>query len=396
MISTTSPDGDCAICASGPLKAYPGFAAFRRVTSDCRPFPPGGTLLRCGACGAVQKPDDARWRRECDEIYRAYMLYAPSGGLEQQIFDERSGGMKSRSPAIIDAVAEHLPARIEAGALDYGCGRGAMIAALSEHYPDQPVDGLDTNRRFEDELSRLPGFRSLLTPDALTPDALTPDALVPGALAVTARWDLVTMIHCLEHLIDPLADLRRLATALTAGGRLLIQVPNAAANPFDILVADHRLHFTANSLRALLRRAGFRVVLLSTEIVSTELTVVAAPDATIFQPPEAAGDTDFAAGHLAWLAALRDLLEEEGGPVGVLGSSIAANWLIPHAPERVSYILDEDSNRQGGTLFGCPIIAPDQAPAGLRVVLPFATPIAVRIADRLRDLPLSFAYHQGG
>ena len=83
------------------------------------------------------------------------------------------------------------------------------------------------------------------------------------------------------------------------------------------------------------------------------------------------------------------VLEAESGPVGVLGSPVAANWLIPHAPERVSYILDEDSNRHGGTLFGCPIITPDQAPAGLRVVLPFATPIA----DRSRDLPVSFAYH---
>ena len=126
--------------------------------------------------------------------------------------------------------------------------------------------------------------------------------------------------------------------------------------------------------------AAGRWVLLSTGIVSTELTVVGARDAPISLPTETApaerggqevaGDVEFASGHLAWLAVLRDLLKEEGGPVGVLGSSIAANWLIPHAPERVSYILDEDSNRHGGTLFGCPIIAPGQALAGLPRGLP--------------------------
>jgi len=109
--------------------------------------------------------------------------------------------------------------------------------------------------------------------------------------------------------------------------------------------------------------AAGRWVLLSTGIVSTELTVVGARDAPISLPTETApaerggqevaGDVEFASGHLAWLATLRDLLKEEGGPVGILGSSIATNWLIPHAPERVSYILDEDSNSHGGTLFGC-------------------------------------------
>ena len=57
---------------------------------------------------------------------------------------------------------------------------------------------------------------------------------------------------------------------------------------FRILVADHRLHFTANTLRASPQRAGFRVVLLSTGIVSTELTVVGARDATISLPTETA------------------------------------------------------------------------------------------------------------
>ena len=83
--------------------------------------------------------------------------------------------------------------------------------------------------------------------------------------------------------------------------------------------------------------------------------------------------------------------EEEGSPIDVLGSSIAANWLTSDAPERASYILYEDSNRDGGILFGYPIIAPDQARAGLRVVLPFVTLIAARISNWLISLPLSGA-----
>ena len=84
------------------------------------------------------------------------------------------------------------------------------------------------------------------------------------------------------------------------------------------------------------------------------------------------------------------------GPLGVLGSSIAANWLIPHAPDRFSHILDEDFGKQGELLHGCRIIAPNEAPPDLPVCLPFSPRIARRIAERLRELPLKFIYPGDG
>jgi hypothetical protein len=98
--------------------------------------------------------------------------------------------------------------------------------------------------------------------------------------------------------------------------------------------------------------------------------------------------------HLEWLSAFRQLIEEpvNHGKVGVFGSSIAATWLISHAPERVSHVLDEDPNRTGYRLFGHPIILPNQAPAALDVLLPFPPVVAKKIAGRLSELPLRFRY----
>lgn len=379
-MTVVSADRDvCVICGHSELTAYAEFPDFLRVTSDCRPFRAGGQLAFCDACGGVQKPDDRRWREDCDEIYAAYALYAQSGGVEQQTFGQELGQMTNRSRAILRHVSEHLPTGADLKALDYGCGLGAMIAALADFYPGQPIDGLDTTRRFESELAKVPGFSRLHLPESMPSNG---------------HWDLITMIHCLEHLPDPVSVLRRLASTLSPGGRILIQVPNTQINPFDLLVADHRAHFSAASLDRLLRRAGLRADLISTGVVATELTAIVVPDGASEDSESRERAPAFAADHLSWLAAFRRLLQEPEnyGQVGVFGSSIAANWLIPHAPDRISHVLDEDPNRHGFELFGCPIIPPNEAPADLDVLLPFAPPVARSIADRLSDLPLRFKY----
>jgi cyclopropane fatty-acyl-phospholipid synthase-like methyltransferase len=380
MSASTTADADiCVICGEPDLTAYVEFPGFLRVTSDCKPFRARGRLSSCTACRGIQKPDEPSWRQDCDEIYANYALYAQSGGVEQQTFGQDQGQMNSRSRAILSHVGDYIPAGEVMKILDYGCGLGAMISALADAYPYQAIDGLDISRRFEAKLSKLPGFSTLYL-------AQDPPA--------AKRWDLITMIHCLEHLPDPVTVLRNLAPMLTDQGRLLIQVPNTEANPFDLLVADHRAHFSAVSLRRLLHRAGYRVHLMSTGVVATELTVIASPDDTLVAPDTGEMAPEFARGHLAWLAAFREMLQQSSSSedVGVFGSSVAANWLIPHAPERVSHVLDEDPNRHGFELFGCPIIAPDQAPTGLEVLLPFAPVIARRIAGRLSELPLRFKY----
>ena len=54
----------CLFCGAGDMRAVEGFAQLPRITSDCKPFPPGGTLYTCMSCGCVQKLPDAKWLQE--------------------------------------------------------------------------------------------------------------------------------------------------------------------------------------------------------------------------------------------------------------------------------------------------------------------------------------------
>ncbi|MFT3752547.1 MAG: class I SAM-dependent methyltransferase [Paludibacter sp.] len=85
------------------------------------------------------------------------------------------------------------------------------------------------------------------------------------------RFDLVTLLDVLEHMVEPVSFLRQIRTQLSPDSLLLVQVPNyhsllvqleGAAN--SNFCVGHWQHFTAQTLSQLLARAGFRTLLTST------------------------------------------------------------------------------------------------------------------------------------
>jgi hypothetical protein len=190
------------------------------------------------------------------------------------------------------------------------------------------------------------------------------------------------MIHSLEHVPDPGATLAQLQGALSADGLLLIQVPDASRNPFDLLVADHRSHFSRVTLERLTAASGMMTV-RDTPAVPRELSWLGCRT-TGGPAREPSVDGDFAAHHVAWLNALLALVDRDGPePLGFFGSSIAANWVLARERPRVRFLVDEDPSRHGAVIAGRPVLRPEDVPAPATVVMPFSPDIAGRIAARL-------------
>lgn len=380
MTTTAAGDAVCSICGTGALEELIEYRNLRRVTSDCRAWPAGGRIGVCRACGAVQKPADAAFLAEIDDIYRSYTIYHQAAGAEQAVFEQSSGLPASRSVKLLDTFRQHSNLAAAGRMLDVGCGNGATIRAFGQVAPGWTKAGTEFDAKYGAEVESIPHTEPL---------HVGPVETVPGS------FDVITMIHVLEHIVDPVSVLDRLRGKLSPGGLLLIEVPHHPANPFELLIADHRTHFTADSLTRALAAAGFEVVSVAEDWIPKELSVVARPGrAAPGTPPQAdvAAARTRVATSLAWLGETANRLRSlgTGGPVGLFGTSIAGTWLAAEAGDRFSFFVDEDPHRAGRTYLGKPVHAPADIPQGSRVFVGLPSAVAAGICARLARAGVEF------
>jgi 2-polyprenyl-3-methyl-5-hydroxy-6-metoxy-1,4-benzoquinol methylase len=371
------PQFKCLVCETRDLEAIEGYAELPRVTSDCKPWPAGGALVCCEACGAVQKLPDDKWLGEIGRIYDAYQIYDLSGGAEQVIFSE-AGVAAPRSRALVDFIARNAGANKAGKLIDIGCGNGSALKNLSAALPDWKLYGSELSDSAKAGLERLPNFVELYTRPA-------------GEIA--ERFDIVTMIHALEHMPDPLAALCDAAHLSTDGGRLFIEIPNVVTSPFDVLIADHLLHFSPAHLKYLASRAGLAVSVLRDDLLPKEITCVAAHGEAVVQRPTPAATRQTVRANVAWLAAVLAEARKtatEARSLGLFGTSISGMWLYGALREKVSFFVDEDESRIGNCFEGVPILAPSQAPPGSTVFVPLAPDVASRVATRHGGAKVSY------
>lgn len=369
----SSIDFDCKICAATQLEELPEFKALPRVSSDCKPIPPGGRLAVCMACGAVQKPADPNWEQDAAAIYREYQPYFQSGGVEQAVFDPVKGIPRRRSSAILDRLAETRNLGPTGSVLDVGCGNGVLLSAFAEIRPQWQLFGHELSALNLGKLETIPGFKQLFT---------------GGLTDIPRKFDVVTMMHSLEHFPEPLAGLKDLQPKLVDDGCLFIEVPNAEATPFDLLIADHASHFTRHDIARLVKRAGMGASVIATDWITKELSVVmssAGPIVTLPQPLTPADVLKRVKAQLAWLQAIVDGAKaaSKKGRFGIFGTSIAAMWLFGQVADKVDFFVDEDPSRKQATLFDRPIMAPGDAPKESYIYVALIPQVARAVANRL-------------
>lgn len=199
------------------------------------------TFLRCGGCGLVYaspRPTPA----ELDATYGA------------GYFDERGwvGDPTSDSSymhACWAEVAQRLgaPGRL----LDIGCATGAFIAAALQ-------DGWDAWGLEYSEAAAARAAKAGLKVKAGT--------LAGGAFEGEA-FDAISAWHVVEHLIDPVADLRDMRNLARPGATLVVETPNVRSigalvkgdRWAQIRPPEHINFFDRRALTEALSKAGWRV-----------------------------------------------------------------------------------------------------------------------------------------
>jgi len=366
----------CAICDSDALMRVEGFERLPRVTSDTKPWPAGGSLAVCRGCGAIQKPADEHWRAEAAIIYRDYDIYHLSGVSDQPVFSD-TGEQEPRARRIVDAALRSAVLPAAGRLLDIGCGNGAALAEFSRALPDWYLYGSELSDKNLPELRRIKNFGELYT---------------CPVDQIGRKFSVISMIHALEHMPVPLKALSDAITCLDPTGTFVIEVPDVETSPFDLLVADHRMHFSRATLGHLCSRAGLKPDALTNELLPKELTLVArrAPYKPVTSDPRQ-GER-IARSTIAWLnevvAAVQSLATKSR--IGIFGTAVAGMALYGAAKDRVTFFVDEDRNRVGRNYEGRPILHPQSAPRDVPIILALEPQAALRVSTRWAGAGLNF------
>lgn len=367
----------CQVCGALALRNVEGYADLPRVTSDCRPWPLGGTLVVCNECGGVQKLPSPEWLEEAKKIYGDYALWAIAGGEEQPIF-LKSGAVQPKSTLLVEFLMKEAALPERGVLLDIGCGTGAAISNFTKSFPDWELNGAELTERALPFLKEIPRFNRLFT---------------CALAAIEEKFDLVLMIHSLEHFPNPGEVLSVVRDMTKKGGLVFVQIPNVADNPFDIVIADHLTHLAPQNLSLLAQRAGLDLVCLRSDVIPKEVTMIARHAMSKMGTSylcEADQLHTYTDQSIAWLKALlsearecADKSKREGVPFGIFGTSISGIWLYSALRGSVDLFVDEDVQRQGAKWDGLVIHAPDSVPHNALVYVPLVPEVARKVAARL-------------
>jgi SAM-dependent methyltransferase len=324
----------------------------------------------------VQTFVDDAWRDEIAAIYKSYTIYYQGAGAEQSVFEQTSGQAVARSDQLLAQVQRSADLPITGRLIDIGCGNGGFLRSFHRHFPEWKLAGLEWDDKYRSEIESIPGVERLYA---------------GGLESVPGQFEAISLVHVLEHIEGPEEFLRKVKEKLKPGAHLIIQLPHYVDNPFELFVADHATHFDVNTIRALLDRVGFQIDRIETGWVPKELSIIARNLGPVSR--SCAVSTPPISIVLSWLGGVLEeaqAIAQHSPRFGLFGTSIAAAWMFGELGDKVSFFVDEDLNRSGGTYFSLPIHQPSTVPEESDVYVVLAPKISSQVSRRLRSATVRY------
>lgn len=155
-------------------------------------------------------------------------------------------------PARLEFIGRHLDLNRPGTVLEIGCGVGSLLGRLHER--GWQAWGIEPD----------PGMCAFVR--GRWEDIEIVQGTVEAVELPSGQYDLVMMLHVFEHLLDPVAALHRVGSALKPNGLLFIEVPNILdmwtvhRRWYDGFDFTHVYNFSRKTLDNMLQLGGFEVV----------------------------------------------------------------------------------------------------------------------------------------
>lgn len=350
----------CTVCFQSKLNNFYSLDCNFSVTSDNKILEAPIKLFKCENCGHIQKIPDSSL---LGELYGQYCTNKVLPDEEQAKFDGYAH--KRRSAIIVDNIVDFLPDK--GSILDIGSGAGGMLKTLSERNCFYNLYANDLNSNLLHKLESINNFKDFYI----------------NLSDIDIRFELVTMVHVLEHVVNTENFLNTVSKLLKNDGILVVQVPNISTNIFDIFVYDHISHFNRFLLHRLLSQF-FKIVIFPEKQINKEITIIASNKENLSVQNNFYGEVP-SIPNFSFLDKMLNEISLAKGLVSVFGTSPISSFFAIMLGDKLNNFYDEDTEKQGREHLGKIILSIDKY-NGEPVILPFMQEASELIKKRLKDI----------
>lgn len=361
----------CRVCQQ-PIKA-PSLTAPAPALTSMMTFVDIPTVVHvCEACGHSQCDD----LPDIDSFYDTSYRISLESDEHDQIFAVDDKGRpiyRTDHQAALGLSLLDLPEG--ALVLDYGAAKATTLRKMVATRPDLHPHVFDVSSDYK------PAWQGWVAPE----DQAT--YTVPETWK--GRFHAIISHFVIEHVAAPVEFLKTLRDLLAPGGRVLLSMPDVAANPGDMTVADHLNHFSAASLKTAFALSGLSVEIIdSTSFPGAFFAVAMRSDSAVENPVSAEEIATAVARALEicgfWEKATGAIdgsaRKFAGRRAAVYGSGFYGSWIHSRVSSEVQLdaFLDQNPNLQGKSHFGRPVLAPDQVADDVEVLFVGLNPLKAR------------------
>lgn len=362
---------DCRVCAT-QITATAYQTSAPALTSVMTMLDMPTQVFVCDRCGHAQCADLPDIRTFYDTGYKISL------GTEDhdQIFAVAKDGtsiFRTDHQAALALRLLDLPAN--ASLLDYGAAKATTLRKMMVARPDLHPHVYDVS---SDYAAAWQGWIA-------TENQATYETPVEWA----GHFDAIMTHFVLEHVAEPVGFLSVLHDMLKVGGRLLVSIPDVAANPGDMAVVDHLNHFSEASLRSALLKSGLNIEVIDRSSFPGAFFVVAKrleTPATFVEDVQGALQAAGQALQICdfWTKAAlgldRAASRVAGKRAAIYGAGFYGSWIYSRVEKHVELdvFLDQNPKLRGTEHFGRPVMTPDDLPKDVQVVFVGLNPLKAR------------------
>lgn len=362
---------NCLICnniITSPLFKFNTF-----VSSDLDTIKQKVFFLFCNLCGNLQKEIRKKYIKKINFIYKRYIGFKKYNNKDQtKVFDIESS--KSRCEIIFNLVQKKIKKKIKF--LDFGCSNGAMLYPMLGE-KKIALYGTDIKNILDKKIKKSKNFKGFLNLNKIS--------------SYHKKFDIITLIHVFEHFIDPLNELIKIKKLLKKNGRIYIQIPNYNENYYDLAIYDHAVHWNRLSLNHIFQKTGLKIEKIYTSIIDCEFTIVLKKEETTQINIDIKKINSEKKNILSQLLKINKIFKElnKTKKFSILGSSVAASFIISKFKNKIKHVYDQDLNKIGNYHFNF-LIHRIKKNIPEKIFLPFPKKRITKLKKKLTKYNLKF------